>query len=225
MFATRSYVFAAFASLFVFACTGTDATNIPNAPASDPVANVVNDEDIDAPAKTTPPSTQPDAPPVVVTTPSSIAKHCSAPTGRTMDLCIENVEGRVGDVVDLEIHLLGTSTCFEAQEMFGRIDAKKTQFEIQNVADVDNCRTRRYDTALADPTTEEIVFAAFGANTSVGCTAHLPKGMKDAIKIKILPGTPPGDYTLSFTSAGVATDDAACAMQSTGISGVIRVLP
>jgi hypothetical protein len=141
-----------------------------------------------------------------------------------MQMCLENVEGKVGDVVDLDVYLLGTSACTQAQEMGGRMTAKPANFEIQNIADVQNCRTRRYDVNLGGGGGDELVFGAFGANTVGGCTAHLPAGLKDTIKIKILPNTPPGDYVFAWVDSGIATDDSACSMQGAAIGGTIRVL-
>jgi hypothetical protein len=139
-----------------------------------------------------------------------------------MNMCLENVEGKPGDIIDLDVYLLGNATCKEAQEMGGRLTAKPGYLEIQNTADVQNCRTRRYDTNVSGG--DELLFSAFGANVVGGCTAYLPAGMKDTIKIKILPNTPPGDYVFAWVDSGLATDDSACAMTGAGIGGTIRVL-
>lgn len=139
-----------------------------------------------------------------------------------MQMCLENVEGKPGDEIELDVYLLGNATCKEAQEMGGRLTAKPLYFDIQNVADVQGCRTRRYDVNPGGG--DELVFGAFGANVVGGCSAYLPAGMKETIKIKILPNTPPGDYVFAWVDSGIATDDAACNMQGAAIGGTLRVL-
>lgn len=139
-----------------------------------------------------------------------------------MQMCLENVEGKPGEVVDFDVHLLGNATCKEAQEMYGKLTAKPTYFEIQNVADVQSCRTRRYDVNQSGG--DELVWSAFGANTVGGCSDYLQAGMKDTIKIKIQPNTPPGDYVFSWVFSGIATDDNDCNMQDAAVGGTIRVL-
>lgn len=164
-----------------------------------------------------------DAGPDAANTAPPIAKHCSAAPASTLELCVENAQGRVGDVIDVDVYVLGTAGCTEAQEAGGRIDINPTHFELQNALDVQNCRTRRFDKGLSGA--DELMWNAFGANVVPGCTTNLPSGMHDAIKLKILPGTPPGDYTFKWTTSGVIGADAACSAFDSGISGTIRVLP
>lgn len=152
-----------------------------------------------------------------------IAKHCSTAPASTLELCVENAQGKVGDVIDVDVYVLGTAGCTEAQEAGGRIEINPTQFELQNALDVQNCRTRRFDKGLSG--NDELMWNAFGANVVPGCTANLPSGMHDTVKLKILPGTPPGDYTFKWTTSGVIGADATCSAFDSAMSGTIRVLP
>lgn len=154
-----------------------------------------------------------------------LAKHCNG-TVATADLCLENAQGRAGDIVDVEVYLVGSNTCTEAFEASGHVVADASHFELANPASQVDCITRDLFGAPA-PGTTEIMWNAFGGGSITSCPKNLTPGKVDVIKIKILPGTPPGVYPIRWNDAGIAAPASQCAVfgSSVGIGGSIRVLP
>ena len=70
---------------------------------------------------------------------------------------------------------------------------------------------------------------AFGGGAIAACPNNVPVGKVDTIKLRVLPGTPPGDYTFGWDFPAVtaaANAPAICsATPTTGMSATIRVLP
>ena len=61
-----------------------------------------------------------------------------------------------------------------------------------------------------------------------GCAANVPLGKVDTVKVKIAPGTPPGEYDLTWNDAGFIGNASAppqCTTIGHGIGGKLRVLP
>ncbi|MBX3187831.1 MAG: hypothetical protein KF819_12480 [Labilithrix sp.] len=156
--------------------------------------------------------------------PQPIAKHCTG-TFPEPKACIERVEGRAGDVVQVDLVLLGSSGCTAAGEVGGRIDLDLGRFELTNEGEHVACRTRMVATNVTPGSPDQIVWNAFGEGALGGCPDAIPAGKADTLAIRIKPGTPPGDYALTWGESTVASFNPACQSTSPGANGVIRVLP
>jgi hypothetical protein len=200
-------------SLTVVACSGADSTaDLYGNPSPQPSASTTTQADA---------GPTPDAnaiPPLV--------KHCNG-TVAAADLCLENAQGHAGELVDVDVFFLGNgTTCTEALEISGHIVADASHFELANKVEQVDCITRDLSTAPA-PGTTEIMWNHFGAGAISACPNKVPVGKTDTIKVKILPGTPPGIYPIKWTDAGIASPVSECAVfaPTAGIGGSIRVLP
>jgi hypothetical protein len=208
-------------ALAAIACGGSAPTDLQSTPPS-PSGSAANDAG-PAPTTTTTPATDAGAPDANVAPP--LAKHCGG-TVATANLCLENAQGRAGDVVDVEVHLVGSTTCTEAFEANGHVVVDAAHFQLANPADQVDCITRELFSAPA-PGTTEIMWSAFGGGSITSCPKNLTPGKVDVIKVKILPGTPPGVYPIRWSDAGIAAPASACAGfgSGVGIDGTVRVLP
>lgn len=139
---------------FTAACSGSTASVDDNAPASPSAASTAP---TDAPAP--PPPSSPDGggapavdaaaspPPVDAGAPDAnvdppMAKHCNVSLVEP-DVCIENAQGHVGDVVDVDIVLLGSALCDHAGEANGHIGYDLVHFSVANEVEQVGCRTRK----------------------------------------------------------------------------------
>ena len=156
----------------------------------------------------------------------AIATQCDKVTTSTTVLCVENVSGHAGDVVDVPIYLIGSTACPDALEANGHFVADANSFALANPVQQVNCISRDYYGAPA-PGTIEITWNAFGASSITSCPNDVMPGKVDTVKIEILPGTQPGDYSLAWTNPGIVGATQQCGIfdSSAGISGTIRVLP
>lgn len=204
-------------------------------PALSDNAPVAASEGNTPPGTSTPPSAATPAPSTSTPAPSTstptapkdppFAKHCSI-SSQTGDVCFENAQGHPGDVIDIEVVLIGDATCNVANEAYSQLSFELSKFVLQNVADVQDCRTRRIGPNINN---EDVLYwNAFGEHVVSGCS-NLPIGKVDTIKLKIMPGTPPGDYDLSL---GSNTDfvpppgsNSICGWHGGGVAAKIRVLP
>lgn len=216
-------LFIAIGSFLSLAACGGAAASAPDAPADAPAATEAESSPEVSPPPP-PPATRgsdagTDAKPIT----PSIARQCS---GSVVDpiVCTENVQGRAGEIVDVELHLLGSTTCNEAFEAGGRMVFDTARFQLMNEVEQIDCRTRRL-TAGATPGTSEIMWNAFGANVIAGCPNNLPLGKADVVKLRILPGTPPGDYVIGWSNSGFIGTTAECQKLAPGKTGIVRVLP
>lgn len=155
-----------------------------------------------------------------------LAKHCTGHVNGAT-LCLENAQGRAGDVVDVDVFFIGNgTTCNEGLELSGHMIADGAHFELANEVEQVDCITRGLYTQPA-PGTIEIMWNHFGANAISSCPNKVPVGKTDTIKVRILPGTAPGVYPITWSDAGIASTVNECAAfgASAGIGGTIRVLP
>lgn len=203
-------------SLSLAACSGSAPTDLygPSPSATDTTSGAapgVPGSDLHSPAA------NPNAPPALV-------KHCNV-SSSSMELCIENAQGHAGEVVDVDVFLLGSSACTEAFEASGRFSADASSFQLANPIQQVGCISRDFYGAPA-PGTTEIMWNAFGGGAIQACPKNITPGKLDTVKIQILPGTAPGVYPITWTDSGVAAPATQCATFGTsGISGTIRVLP
>ncbi len=205
-------------TLATIACGGSSPSDVQA-----PVPSSSSSADQDAgPAPTTTATTDAGAPDANA---SPLVKHCNG-TVATADLCLENAQGRPGDVVDVEVYLVGSNQCTEAFEASGHIVGDASHFELANPASQVDCVTRDLFSAPA-PGTTEIMWNAFGGGAIGSCPKNLTPGKVDTVKIKILPNTPPGVYPIRWSDAGIAAPLSQCAVfgSTVGIGGSIRVLP
>lgn len=237
---TSSITFALLGSLFALtACSGAE----PGEPtASEPGAETPRGSALGtpgpaepgaaAPGNGAPPATPPATTPPATTPPPPadppMPKHCDV-TSVSGKVCLENAQGRAGDVVEIAVVLLGGSGCAIANEANGRFSYDYARFEIQNPADVQECRTRRVGPDPVDPAKSSFFWGGFGENVVPGC-ADIPIGRVDTIRLKIAAGTPPGDYDVTALEGGVVGGpgtDVACSDfgAASVVGGVIRVLP
>ena len=156
----------------------------------------------------------------------ALATHCDTATSTSAALCVENAQGHAGDVVDVPIYFIGSTACTEAYEANGHLVADANSFALANPAQQVSCISRDYYGAPA-PGTIEISWNAFGGGSVGGCPNDIVPGKLDTVQIEILPGTPPGDYPITWNDPGVAGTTAQCGVfgPSAGIAGTIRVLP
>lgn len=212
------FLFASLLPLALLACGGAPSTNLGGgAPASDGGAP---GSDGGAPAS------DGAAPAADAGSGSTIGTHCDTETTTTAALCIENAEGHAGDIVDVPIYFLATAACSDAYEANGHLVADANDFDLANPVQQVACVSRDYYAAPA-PGTIEIIWNAFGGGSVGGCPNDIAPGKLDTVKLEILPGTPPGDYPITWNDASVAGKTAVCSFLggSNGIAGTIRVLP
>lgn len=150
----------------------------------------------------------------------TFAANCNVPVSGP-ELCVEDVHGKPGDVIDLPIDFLGTSACTEALEASGHL-VMASWFELTNPVQQVDCISRDLYAAPA-PDTIEVMWDAFGGGAISACPNDVKTGRLDVVKIEILPGTPSGDYTVTWSNPGLASSVAACATFGTGIDGHIHV--
>ena len=157
---------------------------------------------------------------------ATIATHCDTATSASVGLCIENAEGHAGEVIDVPVYLLGSANCTDAMEASGHIVADANSFALANPVQQVDCVSRDYYAAPAAGTIE-IMWNAFGAGSIGACPNDIVPGKLDTVKIEILPGTPPGDYALSWSDTTVAGNTMQCSAfgASGGLPGTLRVLP
>ena len=154
---------------------------------------------------------------------TALPLHCNAPMS-SPDLCVENAQGHAGDVVSVDIYYVGTSSCSDAYEASGHLVADGSDFQLANPVQQVNCVSRDYYAAPA-PGTIEIIWNAFGGGSIGSCPNDLVPGKLDTVQIEILPGTPPGDYPITWNNASLPAPTQACSAFGNGVSGFIRVLP
>jgi hypothetical protein len=174
-------------------------------------------------ASTTPPSALDGG--VDATTDPPLVKHCNA-TVAEPDTCIENTQGHAGDVVDVDIVLVGNPTCGDAWEAGGRIVFDLAKLHVENEVEQVACRTRHIGPDVNG--VDNLRWNAFGGGSLAGCAANVPLGKADTIKLKIAAGTPPGEYPLTWQDAGFIANANApqqCSTLGHGIAGKLRVLP
>jgi hypothetical protein len=174
-----------------------------------------------APAPTTKPAPAADAGADVDT---HLAKHCNVSAAQP-DVCIENVEGHAGDTIDVEVFLVGDTTCNTANEASGHIALDLKAFSVENQEEIVNCRTRMVGPNVSGGT--DLRWNAFGDHVVSGCS-DIPLGKVDTIKVKVAAGTKPGDYKLTWSDAGfigAVGGPMQCSNTSGGMSGIVRVLP
>jgi hypothetical protein len=96
---------------------------------------------------------------------------------------------------------------------------------LENPVEIQNCRTRKIGPNIDN---QDVLFwAAFGEYVVSGCS-DMPLGKIDTIKLKIAPGTPPGDYDITLAEANYTpppNSSSACGSYGKGFAGKIRVLP
>ncbi|MGH7283683.1 MAG: hypothetical protein ACRELY_19325, partial [Polyangiaceae bacterium] len=63
----------------------------------------------------------------------------------------------------------------------------------------------------------------FGAGSIAACPNHVKAGRLDTLKVEILPGTPSGDYDVTWNGAGLANAAVGCDMVNPAINGHIHV--
>jgi hypothetical protein len=164
-----------------------------------------------------------DAGATTTTTPSA---NCSGITLNGPNLCIENVSGHAGSIVSIPIDLLETTGCGDADEADGHLVLDSNFFQLANPAQQINCISRDLYAAPA-PGTVEIMWDAFGPGQVAGCTTDLQPGRLDMVQVEILPGTPAGDYDVTWSTSDIAAASvsaaAACFMSGTGTNGKIHV--
>jgi len=214
-------------ALFLAACSGGaaaepgdfQAPSAPDAPAAAPSAPA---------APPAAPTTAPLPPPATDagTTTPKIAKHCNV-SSAIPGVCLENVQGKAGDTVDVDVYLLGHATCAMANEADGHLMVDWTMFSLMNDEEIVNCRTHhRAPDVNGGP--DVIQWDAFGDHVVAGCN-DIPIGKVDTVKIQIAPGTKPGDYDLKWEDSGFIGQQGAplqCSnVGNSGLNGVLRVLP
>jgi len=148
-------------------------------------------------------------------------RNCAANGSAEPTICLENVTGRAGDVVDVEVHLLGTASCVELGQSHVDVLYDPTRFTLANPAGgITNCRLR-------DPrnTPDAHVYWHAFTKAAVGssCPVSLPPGLTDVLKFQIAANVPPGDYKLATRGPHVSPPGPCQGMR--GIDGTVRVLP
>ena len=141
-------------------------------------------------------------------------------------MCIENAQGRAGDVVDVDVVLLSNPTCGAAGEASGHVVFDVTKLHVENEIDRIDCRLRLLGPDVDGKT--DLAWQAFGGGSFPGCVADVPAGKVDTIEIEIAAGTPPGDYPLTWSNAGFIGHMNApvdCTTIGQEIAGTLRVLP
>lgn len=138
------------------------------------------------------------------------------------DLCVDDVHGAAGSIIDLPIEFLSTAACPDALEASGHLQMSQ-YFMLANPEEQIDCMTR--ELYAAPPADEiEVMWDAFGANSIGACPNKIKSGHLDTVKIEILPGTPSGDYDVTWVNGFIATGAAVgCDMVNPAINGHIHV--
>jgi hypothetical protein len=157
------------------------------------------------------------------TSPSAepIAHHCPA-TLTKPGTCLETAQGRAGDVVEVEVYFVPTASCLNATETYGRFTVDAKRFALENAVSHIDCRTRR--AVEAKDGKREISYQRQGKMNAL-CADPIGFGKIDVLAVRILPGTPPGDYPLTLDAAHVVGTAPGCDSHDVAVAGVIRVLP
>jgi hypothetical protein len=156
----------------------------------------------------------------------TLALHCQAPVPNGNAVCLETAEGHAGDVVDLEVHLLRPAACGTAEYAMGNIQVDPTKFEITNADYQQDCLKREQSPVVGNPSLDVIFWQAFDRSVApTSCTASAGVGKVDVIKVRIKPGTPPGDYDLPFENSELLGGGPGCSGVFLDVAGMIRVLP
>ena len=132
------------------------------------------------------------------------------------------MHGAAGTVIDLPIEFLGTAQCVDALEASGHLQMSQNFLLVNPVEQID-CMTRELY-AAPPPDQIEVMWDAFGAGSIGACPNDIKKGRLDTVKIEIMPGTPSGDYDVTWVNGFIATGaSAGCDMVNPAINGHIHV--
>lgn len=233
---SKLFLGATLVAFTLTACAGGDDTSSSGVTGGAPEANGSASSTENPPppaAAATPPSNAPPSSPGPGSNPPppparTLALQCQgsqAPTDSRV--CLETAEGRAGDVLDLEVHLLRASGCGLAEYAAGSILIDPTKFELVNPDSQPDCLHREQSVSSGDPDLDSIFWQAFDHTTAPpSCTASAGTGKVDVIKVRIKPGTPAGDYDLPFESSEIIGGaGAGCSGVFLDVAGKIRVLP
>jgi hypothetical protein len=191
------------------------ASPSPDAGAPSSNTNNTNNNAADGGTSTTSPTSD-----AGTTTTTTASANCNVTVNSPM-LCVEDVHGKAGDVIDLPIDYLGTTTCTSAFEASGHL-VMPDFFELTNPVQQVNCVSRDNYGAPAIGTTE-IMWDHFGAGSISACPNELVPGRSDVVQIEILPGAPSGDYDVTWTNPSLPAAIPACVALNSGINGHIHV--
>lgn len=136
------------------------------------------------------------------------------------ELCAEDVTGTAGEIITVPVDLLGTIACPTVQEAWGHL-VFSNNFLLANPVEQLDCITRDFDTVPVTPDTTEVIWDHLGGNSS--CPNQIVSGRVDMVQVEILPGTPAGDYPITWNNEGVASPITGCAGPANGIAGTIHV--
>jgi hypothetical protein len=153
-------------------------------------------------------------------TTTTLSANCNVTVNSPM-LCAEDVHGKAGDIIDLPIDYLGTTTCTSAFEASGHL-VMPDFFQLTNPVQQVSCISRDNYGAPAIGTTE-IMWDHFGAGSISACPNNLVPGRSDVVQIEILPGAPSGDYDVTWTNPSLPAAIPACVALNSGINGHIHV--
>ncbi len=141
----------------------------------------------------------------------------------TSTVCLEAVEGRPGDTVEVEVHvLLDEPACSEFQEGFASVEYENAVFELASEeAETDCFELQDYEFSDGSRVVDWYITADDDEDSE--CPEGFAPGMKDTIEFAIRGDASEGDYTLPLDTASVGASDSEC--EGLGqISGLIRVL-
>ena len=155
------------------------------------------------------------------TTTTTVSANCKVAV-TSPDLCVDDVHGAAGSIIDLPIEFLGTAQCTDALEASGHLQMSQ-YFMLANPVQQIDCVTR--DLYAAPPPDQiEVMWDAFGGGSIGACPNHIQAGRLDTVKIEIMPGTPSGDYDVTWVGGFIATGAATgCDMVNPAINGHIHV--
>jgi hypothetical protein len=140
-------------------------------------------------------------------------------------VALETAEGKAGDVVDLEVYLVGNDTCTNGNEGYGLIRFDRTYFELVNPVSQVDCTTRSQIPDSNNPGKDLITWQKFGNGSIAACPNPVGLGKVDVIKVRIKPGTPPGDYSFGWETSEFWGGTPACDVMGSHVGSEIRVLP
>lgn len=221
---SKQILAATFTAFALTACSGADDAS----PSADSTQASNGESPSDGTTQGTsnqePGANAPDVP-----THTRIALQCQGPQAPNSNVvCLETAEGRAGDVIDLEVHLVRTAACGPADYAMGYIQIDPSKFELVNADDQQDCLRREQVQSFSDPDFDLIGWQAFGTKAPAGCSTAAGIGKVDVIKVRIKPGTAPGDYELPFETSeliGGVGSDPDCSGVFLDVAGKIRVLP
>jgi hypothetical protein len=206
--------------------TGTDEATVPAPAASasssqnDAGAPSSNNTSTNPSGPTTSSDAGSTAPADAGATTITFSANCNV-TPASPELCVEDVSGHAGDLIYLPIDMIGTATCTQAGQTSGHLVLPQ-YFELTNPVDDVDCVSRDTYATPVTPDTTEIMWDAFGGGIA-GCAAQIPAGRVDKVQVEILPGTPSGDYPVTWLEPAVASPVLGCGGIVTGIAGTIHV--